>query len=145
MKTSDKTIQLIKAHEKLELNAYLDACGIPTIGWGHTKGVKLGQTITKDQAVNFLREDLQTAENAVNKQGLNITQNQFDALVSFVFNVGVGNFQKSTLLRKMKANPNDPAIRYEFSRWKFGTVNGIKTVLGGLVKRRKDEADLYFS
>lgn len=140
MTTSKTGLALIAAHEGLKLNAYLCPAGVPTIGYGHTKGVRMGDTITPDQADEFLREDLADAEKAVNAQGLKINQNQYDALVSFTFNVGVGNFGKSTLLKKVKANADDPAIRNEFARWNKG---GGK-VLPGLTRRRKDEADLYF-
>lgn len=140
MTTSKQGLALIAAHEGLKLKAYLCPAGVPTIGYGHTKGVRMGDTITPDQADKFLREDLADAEKAVNAQGLKINQNQYDALVSFTFNVGVGNFGKSTLLKKVKANADDPAIRNEFARWNKG---GGK-VLPGLTRRRKEEADLYF-
>lgn len=140
MTTSKTGLALIAAHEGLKLKAYLCPAGVPTIGYGHTKGVRMGDTITPDQADEFLREDLADAEKAVNAQGLKINQNQYDALVSFTFNVGVGNFGKSTLLKKVKANADDPAIRNEFARWNKG---GGK-VLPGLTRRRKEEADLYF-
>lgn len=140
MTTSKTGLALIAAHEGLKLKAYLCPAGVPTIGYGHTKGVRMGDTITPDQADKFLREDSADAEKAVNAQGLKINQNQYDALVSFTFNVGVGNFGKSTLLKKVKANADDPAIRNEFARWNKG---GGK-VLPGLTRRRKEEADLYF-
>ena len=140
MKTSDKGIEFIKRHEALRLNAYLDSAGVPTIGYGHTLGVRMSDTITKSQAEQLLRGDLITAESEINKHNLNINQNQFDSLVSFVFNLGVGNFARSTLLRKIKSNANDPAIRKEFERWVYA---GGK-VLNGLVRRRREEADLYF-
>jgi len=140
MKTSDKGIEFIKRHEALRLNAYLDSAGVPTIGYGHTLGVRMSDTITKSQAEQLLRGDLITAESEINKHNLNINQNQFDSLVSFVFNLGVGNFARSTLLRKIKSNPNDPAIRKEFEKWIYA---GGK-VLNGLVRRRREEADLYF-
>lgn len=140
MKTSDKGIEFIKRHEALRLNAYLDSAGVPTIGYGHTLGVRMSDTITKSQAEQLLRGDLITAESEINKHNLNINQNQFDALVSFVFNLGVGNFARSTLLRKIKSNANDPTIRKEFERWVYA---GGK-VLNGLVRRRREEADLYF-
>lgn len=140
MKTSDKGIEFIKRHEALRLNAYLDSTGVPTIGYGHTLGVRMSDTITKSQAEQLLRGDLITAESEINKHNLNINQNQFDSLVSFVFNLGVGNFARSTLLRKIKSNANDPTIRKEFERWVYA---GGK-VLNGLVRRRKEEADLYF-
>lgn len=140
MTTSKTGLALIAAHEGLKLKAYLCPAGVPTIGYGHTKGVRMGDTITPDQADKFLREDSADAEKAVNAQNLKINQNQYDALVSFTFNVGVGNFGKSTLLKKVKANADDPAIRNEFARWNKG---GGK-VLPGLTRRRKEEADLYF-
>ena len=140
MKTSNKGIELIKQHECFRARAYKCPAGVWTIGYGHTRGVNNGDVITKEQGERFLIQDLQTAEREVNSHGLTFNQNQFDALVSFVFNVGSGNFSRSTLLRKLKVNSNDATISYEFSRWKHG---GGK-VLPGLVKRRKEEAELYF-
>ena len=141
MKTSNKGIDLIKKYEGLRLNAYLDAVGVWTIGYGHTLNVKSTDVITKEQAECFLRQDVEFAEKEVNRHNLNINQNQFDALVSFVFNLGAGNFARSTLLRKIKSNPTDPTIRKEFERWIYA---GGK-ILNGLVRRRKEEADLYFT
>lgn len=140
MKTSSKGIEFIKRHEGFRARAYQCPAGVWTIGYGHTRGVNNGDVITKEQGERFLIQDLQTAEREVNSHGLIVNQNQFDALVSFVFNVGVGNFSRSTLLRKLKVNTNDSTISYEFSRWK----NGGGKVLPGLVKRRKEEAELYF-
>lgn len=145
MKTSDKGIKLITAHEGLRLKAYRCPAGVWTIGYGHTGGVKPFQTITQRQAIEFLRQDLEASERAVNEQRLAINQNQFDALVSFVFNVGSGAFRRSTLLRKARVNPNDLSIADEFAKWNKARVNGILTVLPGLTKRRKDECNLYFS
>ncbi|SFU36410.1 lysozyme [Porphyromonadaceae bacterium KHP3R9] len=141
MKTSDKGVALIKAHEGFVPHAYRCPAGIWTIGYGHTSGVKPGDVITEAQGDAFLRSDIASAERAVNAAGLKLTQNQFDALVSFVFNVGTGNFNRSTLLKYAKANTNDPRIRQEFSKW----IYGDRKVLPGLIKRRKAEADLYFS
>jgi lysozyme len=113
-----------------------------TIGYGHTGAdVTAGKTITQAEAERLLRADVQWAEDAVNAALPGINQNQFDALVSFVFNVGAGAFASSTLLRKAKVNANDPAIRAEFAKWK----NAKGKVLPGLVKRRAAEADLYFT
>lgn len=140
MKTSSKGIEFIKRHEGFRARAYQCPAGVWTIGYGHTRGVNNGDVITKEQGERFLIQDVQTAEREVNSHGLIVNQNQFDALVSFVFNVGVGNFSRSTLLRKLKVNTNDSTISYEFSRWK----NGGGKVLPGLVKRRKEEAELYF-
>ena len=151
MKTSDKGIDFIKRHEALRLNAYLDAVGVWTIGYGHTGGVNSGDVISEKQAEEFLRADLVTAERALNSTRLQLNQNQFDALVSFIFNVGVGRpkshpkgpagFLGSTLLIKARHDVNDPTIRKEFERWVYA---GGK-VLNGLVRRRREEADLYFS
>ena len=151
MKTSDKGIDFIKRHEALRLNAYLDAAGVWTIGYGHTGGVNSGDVISEKQAEEFLRADLSTAERALNRTRLQLNQNQFDALVSFIFNVGVGRakshpkgasgFLGSTLLIKARHDVNDPTIRKEFERWVYA---GGK-ILKGLVRRRKEEADLYFT
>lgn len=140
MKIGYKGIELIKSFEGLYLKAYKCPAGIWTIGYGHTKGVKEGQQITASQAEEFLREDVAQFERDVLKQNLRLTQNQFDALVSFVFNVGGGNFLKSTLLRKAKVNSNDPTIKNEFLRWN----KAAGKVLPGLTRRRQAEADLYF-
>lgn len=150
MKTSSKGIEFIKKHEGFRARAYQCPAGVWTIGYGHTRGVKSGDVIDKAQGERFLIQDLQVAEREVNSHGLIINQNQFDALVSFVFNVGVGTdkehprgpsgFRGSTLLRKLKVDANDPSITYEFSRWK----NGGGKVLTGLVKRRREESELYF-
>lgn len=141
MKTSNNGIELIKRHEGLRLEAYLDPVGIPTIGYGHTKGVKMGQKITEGQAGQFLIEDLTIAEKEVNRHKLNINQNQFDALVSFTFNLGIGSFRNSTLLKRIKVSPLHPDIAYQFNRWVYADGK----VLPGLVKRRAEEARLYFS
>ena len=141
MKTSDKGIDLIKKHEGFRSKAYRCSANVLTIGYGHTLNVKSTDVITLDEAESFLRQDVEFAEKEVNRHNLNINQNQFDALVSFVFNLGVGSFSRSTLLRKIKSNPNDPAIRKEFEKWVYA---GGK-VLNGLVRRRKEEAELYFT
>ena len=141
MKTSDKGIDLIKKYEGFRSKAYRCSANVLTIGFGHTLNVKSTDVISLDEAEYFLRQDVAFAEKEVNKHNLNINQNQFDALVSFVFNLGVGNFARSTLLRKIKSNPNDPAIRKEFERWIYA---GGK-VLNGLVRRRREEAELYFT
>lgn len=140
METSKKGYEFIKSHEGLRLKDYLCPGGVWTIGYGHTSGVKEGDVITKEQAKELLKKDIKEIEDKLNSLNLNLTQNQFDALVSFIFNVGWSNFKSSTLLKKIKINPDDPSIRGEFGRWVF--ANGKK--LNGLIKRRKDEASLYF-
>ena len=144
MKTSNKGIELIKRHEGFVPRAYKCPAGVWTIGYGHTSGVKSGDVITATQGEEYLRNDLTHAEAVVNGQSMPLTQNQFDALVSFVFNVGSGNFKGSTLLRKARANVNDPTISAEFLKWDKARVNGILKVLPGLVKRRLEESKIYF-
>ena len=141
MKTSPKGIALIKEFEGLRLRAYKCPGGVWTIGYGHTAGVKAGMVITEAQAEDFLKEDLFSCENAVNNQKLSINQNQFDALVSLIYNIGIGNFQKSTLLRKARVNPNDNSIMDEFLKWVYSKGR----VLPGLQRRRIREMKLYFS
>lgn len=141
MRTSAKGIALIKAFESLRTQAYRCPAGIWTIGYGHTGGVKQGDRIDIDKATQLLSEDLRQFEAVVNRECPHVNQMQFDSLVAFSFNVGSGNFQKSNLLRKVKANADDSSIRQEFMKWtKAGGVE-----LAGLVRRRRSEADLYFS
>ena len=141
MKTGVKGVNLIKEFETLRLESYRCPAGIWTIGYGHTKDVKAGESITEGRAEILLREDLKWSENVVNRECPGLNQNQFDALVSFVYDVGEGNFKKSTLLKCVQANAENVNIRYEFSRW--NRARGV--VLSGLIRRRRAEADLYFS
>lgn len=141
MRTSGRGINLIKQHEGLRLEAYRCPAGVFTIGYGHTAGVRRGDVIDAQRAEQLLAEDLRGVEAIVSRECPGVNQNQFDALVSFTFNVGSGNFLKSTLLKCVKANPENVNIRYEFSRW--NKANGM--VLSGLIRRRKAESDLYFS
>lgn len=141
MKTSSKGKNLIKEFESFQSSAYLCPANVWTIGWGHTKGVQSGQTVTQSQAEKLLEQDLQRAETIVFKEfvGIPLNQNQFDALVSFVFNMG--SFSGAPSLRnKVRSNPNDPAIRDIFSLY----IKGGGKILQGLVRRRNAEADLYF-
>ena len=141
MKTSPKGIALIKEFEGLRLKAYKCPGGVWTIGYGHTAGVKPGIVITKAQGEEYLKADLIAFERYLNGLGLALNQNQFDALVSFIYNVGTGNFYSSTLLRKVRANPQDNSIMDEFLRWVYSKGR----VLPGLQRRRLCEMKLYFS
>lgn len=141
MKTSPKGIALIKEFEGLRLKAYKCPGGVWTIGYGHTAGVKPGMVISEAQAEEYLMADLIAFEKHLNGLGLALNQNQFDALVSFIYNVGTGNFSSSTLLRKVKANPLDNSIIDEFLRWVYSKGR----VLPGLQRRRLAEMKLYFS
>ena len=141
MKTSHKGIALIKEFEGLRLKAYKCPGGVWTIGYGHTAGVKPGMVISEAQAEEYLMADLIAFEKHLNGLGLALNQNQFDALVSFIYNVGTGNFSSSTLLRKVRANPLDNSIMDEFLRWVYSKGR----VLPGLQRRRLAEMKLYFS
>jgi len=141
VKISQKGIDLIKDFEGCRLNAYLDAVGIPTIGYGSTDGVTMGDTITLEQAETLLLEDLERFERCVNDcVKVEIDQNQYDALVSFSFNLGCQALRDSTLL-KMVNSGNYPGAAKEFLRW----VHAGKAVLPGLVARRRAESDLFMT
>ena len=141
MRTSPKGIALIKEFEGLRLKAYKCPGGVWTIGYGHTAGVKPGMVITENQAEEYLKADLIAFEKYLNGLGLALNQNQFDALISFIYNVGTGNFSSSTLLRKIKLNPQDNSIIDEFLKWVYSKGR----VLPGLQRRRLAEMKLYFS
>jgi lysozyme len=145
--TSAQGLAIIKKHEGLRLSSYLCPAGVPTIGYGNTRypdgrKVILGEKLSSEkEATQLLLASLQSFEAAVNRHLPNLNQCQFDALVSFAYNVGTGAFIKSTLLKKAKVNPADPSIVDEFQKW----VRGGGKVLPGLVTRRREEANLYFS
>lgn len=141
MKISEEGLLLIKRFEGCKLQSYLCPAGVWTIGYGHTVGVKKGQTITQAQADQMLADDLVQYEQAV--MGLvndedKLTSNQFSALVSFAYNCGVANLRSSTLLRKVNAKDYVGAAN-EFGKW----VNGGGKVLSGLVRRREAERALF--
>ena len=141
MKASVDAYKLIKQFEGLRLKAYLCPAGIWTIGYGHTSGVSPNSFITIQEADEYLHRDVATIEMQLNKLNLILRQCQWDAIVSFVFNVGIGNFKASTLLAKIRINPDDNSIMDEFLRWVY--ANG--KVMKGLQKRRLAEMKLYFS
>lgn len=137
-----KNLDIIKRHEGLRLEAYMPTPNdVPTIGYGHTKGVKMGMRITNAQAEEYLKQDIAWAQDAVNSLvKVRLTQNQFDALVSFVFNVGASAFTKSTLLRMLNGGDYQGAAD-QFLRW---DKQGGK-VLRGLTKRRAEERALFLA
>ncbi|WP_391529457.1 lysozyme [Photorhabdus akhurstii] len=144
MKISIKGLEYIKQYEGLRQQAYPDPAtgGIPwTIGYGHTRDIKPGQVITEQQAEVFLHDDLQpiysTLESAVK---VSLTQGQFDALCSFIFNCGAGNFVRSTLLKKLNAGDHKGAAD-EFLRWN----KAAGKVMSGLTKRRASERRMFLS
>ena len=140
-------LYIIKKYEGLKLEAYICPANIPTIGFGSTfypdgRRVKLGDKITLQEAESILLHDIKRFEKEVrNAVKIEITNNQLSALISFTYNVGASAFRKSTLLKKVNANPTDLTIHNEFMRW---TRAGGK-VLPGLVKRRAEESKLYFT
>lgn len=136
---SQEGIDLIKQFEGLRLEAYKDAVGVWTIGYGHTKTAKPGMKIDKEKAEQLLKQDLKRFEQAVLKNvTVSINQDQFDALVSFSFNVGINAFKNSTLLEELNQG-NYEGAKQEFYKWVYG--DGQK--LEGLVRRRKQEAQLF--
>jgi lysozyme len=148
MKISQAGIDLIKGFEGLRLEAYLCSSKIATIGFGSTfypdkTPVKMGDKLKdKQQAEELFKITLQSFESSVSGLFYNVTlnQNQFDALVSFAYNIGPTALASSTLLKKAKVNPNDKTIEAEFNKW----VNSGGKKSKGLINRRKAEAKLYF-
>lgn len=139
MKTSAEGVDFIKAFEGFMPYAYLCSAGVWTIGYGHTINVKQGDTIIEEDAERLLENDLKTAEQAVTSHVTrNLTQNQFDALVSFVFNCGERAFKRSTLRKKVNAM-DDVAASQQFLRWNKA---GGK-VVDGLTRRRNAEANMF--
>ncbi|MEM5294257.1 lysozyme [Burkholderia sp. JPY481] len=139
MKYSQDGLHLTEQFEGFRDTAYQDEGGIWTIGYGHTVAVHPGMVCTQEQAIDWLMDDVSAAENAVNllvKVGL--TQDEFDALVDFTFNCGIGNFQRSTLLAKLNTNDIQGAID-EFEKW--DQCDG--KVVAGLLRRRNAERALF--
>lgn len=148
MITGVNGIELIKKYEGFRSKPYMCPAGVPTIGYGATyypnkERVRMTDPeVSEAQAVDMLKSMLKNYEAGVNRYvQRTLSQNQFDALVSFAYNLGVGALQKSTLLKKVNINPCDSAIKGEFNKW----VRANGRVLSGLVKRRKEEAELYFT
>ena len=126
--------------EGCRLEAYKDAAGVPTIGYGHTKNVRMGDRITQYWAKEMLREDIEEAEWQVKELGVAKTEGQLDALVSFAFNLGIGRLTRSTLLKTIRNGGSKAQITKEFKRWVY--ADGKQ--LPGLVKRREWEARRFF-
>ena len=139
MKTSIAGLALIEQFEGCRYVAYEDGAGILTIGYGHTEGVSSGDVCTQEQARQWLASDVTTAEGAVNEYvSASLNQNQFDALVSFAYNVGAGNLKHSTMLALVNAGELARAAD-EFLKW--DNVAGKPSA--GLVRRREAERALF--
>ena len=139
MKLGERGTEILKYFEGCKLTAYQDSVGVWTIGYGHTKGVYNGMTITQEEAEQMLLTELEEYEGYIeNMVTVPLTQNQFDALVVWIYNLGPTNFKNSTLLKELNAG-NYNAAGQEITRWNKA---GGK-VLAGLVKRREAEAKLF--
>lgn len=151
MKASRNVIEHIKMSEGCRLAAYRCPSGVWTVGYGHTGAdVTPGLRITQAEADQLLAEDVARLEAELQRwmkiDGVGaLRQGQYDALVSFAFNVGMSALRGSTLWRKLKADAGDASIVTEFGRWVYGTRNGRKVVLPGLVQRRAREVKMYNS
>ena len=140
MTTTEILFEKLMEMEGCRLETYKDAAGVPTIGYGHTKNVRMGDRISEYWAKEMLREDIEEAEWLVKELGVAKTEGQLDALVSFVFNLGIGRLKKSTLLKVIREGGSMQQIKKEFKRWVYADGK----VLPGLVKRREWEAKRFF-
>lgn len=142
MITSQDGIDIIKQFEGFKSKAYYCPAGKLTIGYGHVilpyENDLKSAVITEEQAENILRADIQIAEATLNGTKLMLEQNQFDALVSFIYNVGPGAFLNSTLIKRLRVG-DYPGAAHQFLRWT--KANGVE--LSGLVRRRKAEKELF--
>lgn len=136
MKASQTLINHIKRSEACVLQAYQDSVGVWTIGYGHTAGVKKGDKITQFQAEQFLKEDLARFEPTANRCKMLSTQGKYDAVLDFIYNCGVGNWNSSTLKKYIESGRKTWEIQEQFLRW----VNAGGKKMGGLVSRRIWEA-----
>lgn len=137
---TDLLIHKLMEMEGLRLDAYVDAAGVWTIGYGHTKNVRQGDKISEYWAKELLMQDVAEVEKQVKALGVAKTQGQFDALVSFAFNLGIGNLKRSTLLKCIREGRSMREIKRQFMRW---VVAGGKR-LKGLERRRAWEVKRFF-
>ena len=141
MEASEILIEKLKEFEGLRREAYRDAAGVLTIGYGHTgKDVREGDRITPYWAEQLLLLDLKTFEMAVRRLKVARTQGQFDALVSLAFNLGIGRLTRSALLKIIREGGSKGAVTREFKRWVYGGGRRLK----GLERRREWEAKRFF-
>lgn len=148
MKITNEMRTKMMQWEGCRLKAYRCPAGVLTVGYGHTgPDVTEGLVISYADAVRLFNEDVDRFALSVEGlvSGVRLNPRQFDSLVSIAYNIGLGNLRKSTLLAKVRADPDDPSIRDEFMRHTKARVNGVLKSLSGLVKRRRGEADHYFS
>lgn len=141
MKVSDIFLKKLMEMEGCRLVAYRDAAGVPTIGYGHTAGVRMGDRISQQQAKALLRQDAEAVMRQVRALDVARTEAQLEALTSFAFNLGIARLRSSTLLKVIRQGSSKQAIQREFKRWVY--AGGRK--LSGLVKRREWEASHFFA
>jgi len=139
MTTSQKGIDLIKEFEGCVLKAYKCPAGVWTIGYGTTQGINPNMVITQAQAETFLKRDIKPVERFLNSMGINYTQGQFDALTSWIYNLGIGAFKSSTMYKYIVAKRKDVEITDQMVRW----VNSGGKPLLGLKRRRVAEANMF--
>ena len=139
-KISEAGIKFIKQWEGLWLESYIDCVGVLTIGYGHTKGVYQGQRITEQEATELLKQDIEEVERCLNNININLTQNQFDALCSFGFNVGTGAFSTNYNVGKALREKDFDLLCNSMLSWCHGNNNEVIT---GLLNRRKAEVKLF--
>lgn len=140
MKASENCYKLIKESEGLKRVSYKCPAGVWTIGYGHTRDVRPDLYISVAQAESLLKQDVAIAEDVINKEKFELTQGQFDALVSFVFNVKLEDYKKSTLRKYVKEKKYEAAAG-EFHKWIYS--GGV--ILNGLITRRAEEVKLWNS
>ena len=140
MKVSENLMTQLMVMEGLSLEAYEDCAGVPTIGYGHTKNVKMGDRISKYWAKELLKDDVREVAQQVQELNVAQTQGQFDALVSFTFNLGIGRLMSSTLLKVIREGGSKNAIKKEFKRWVYAGGKRLR----GLELRREWEAKRFF-
>lgn len=145
VKTSSRGIELIKQFEGLELEAYQDIAGVWTIGYGHTGDVEPGMRISQREADALLQRDLKPRENAADQlSNVNLNQNEFDALVSFIYNVGADAYRRSTARRRLNRNDRMGAAD-ALTWWNKATVSGVLREVAGLTRRRAAERALFLT
>ena len=149
MKISQNCLEIIKKWEGFKLDAYIDPVGIPTIGYGTIRypdgqKVKMGDKISEAEAEAFLKFEVDETVKSLDilLKGIKVNQNQFDALVSLCYNIGVGGFSGSSVLKFLKTGDFKKASE-SIDLWNKGTINGVKQPLPGLINRRREERQLF--
>lgn len=140
MITTEILLFKLMEFEGLRLKAYKDAAGVPTIGYGHTHNVRMGDRITSWYAKDLLSEDIAYFEDQVKELDVARTEGQLDALVSFAFNLGIDRLKKSTLLKVIREGGSKSQIKREFKRWVYADGKKLK----GLERRREWETKRFF-